>query len=121
MPDAIIPLYRFRSDGFSRSPKTVVAVAPIGAVISVYGSGGLNGEGGLSDTFGGAAVYKNDESGKCFFGVWGARNAAKFRADLETKLDIEVVKEMPPARLSHWGKTEVRPKPTGLAGRDCPG
>ncbi|OCJ09062.1 hypothetical protein A6U87_09390 [Rhizobium sp. AC44/96] len=73
------------------------------AVISVYGPGGP-GEGGLSDAFGGAAIYKNDETGMCFFGIWGARNAAKFRADLETKLNIEVVKEAPPARLSRWAR-----------------
>lgn len=86
------------------------------AVISVYGAGGLNGEGGLSDAFGGAATYKNDETGMYFFGIWGARNAARFKADLETKLNIEVVQKAPPARLSRWGKSKARPKPTGLAG-----
>ncbi len=86
------------------------------AVVSVYGPGGLTGEGGLSDAFGGAAIYKNDETGMCFFGIWGARNAAKFRADLATKLKIEMVKEAPPARLSRWGKSKSRLKPTGLAG-----
>lgn len=116
MSNAIIPVYQFRSDEFSRSPDTVVAVAPMEAVISVYGSGGLIGEGGLSDAFGGAAIYKNGKTGMCFFGIWGARNAAKFKADLETKLNIEVVKETPPARLSHWGKSKSRPKSTGLAG-----
>ncbi len=116
MPNAIIPVYQFRSDGFSRSPNTVVAVAPMEAVISVYGPGGLTGEGGLSDAFGGAAIYTNDETGMCFFGIWGARNAAKFKADLGTKLNIEVVTETPPARLSRWGKSKTRPKPTGLAG-----
>ncbi|WP_220323806.1 hypothetical protein [Rhizobium wenxiniae] len=117
MPDTIIPVFVFRSGGFSRSPDTVVAVAPMEAVILVYGSGGLAGEGGLSDAFGGAAVYKNDETGTCFFGVWGARNAAKFKSDLESKLNIEVIKETPPARLNNWGKTKARPKPTGLAGK----
>jgi hypothetical protein len=115
MPNAIIPVYQFRSDEFSKSPDIVVAVAPMEAVTSVYGSGGLIGEGGLSDAFGGAAIYKNDETGMCFFGIWGARNTAKFKRDLETKHIVEVVNETPPARLSRWGKSKSRPKPTGLA------
>ena len=116
MADPTYPVYVFRSNGFSRSGNTVVAVAPLALVAAVYGGGGVVGEGGLSAAFGGAAVFKNDATGACFVGVWGARNASRFRADLRTKTQIEVFNEMPDARLSLWGASKARPKRTGLCG-----
>lgn len=116
MADPTFPVYVFRSDGFSRSGNTVVAVAPIALVTTVYGGGGVGGEASLSAAFGGAVVFKNDETGACFVGVWGARNASRFRADLRTKTQIEVLNKMPDARLSRWGASKARPKRTGLGG-----
>ncbi len=68
------PVYLFRSAGFAPSGNTVVSVAPLDCVVAVYGNGGVIGEGGLSSTFGGAAVFKNDASGDYFVGVWAARS-----------------------------------------------
>ncbi|TFE97253.1 hypothetical protein B5M44_15720 [Shinella sumterensis] len=105
------PVYLFRSAGFGPSGNTVVSVAPLDCVVAVYGNGGVIGEGGLSSTFGGAAVFKNDASGDYFVGVWGARNASRFRKELRTHMRIAVHKEAPDARLSFWGAEKERPKP----------
>ncbi|WLS04913.1 hypothetical protein [Shinella oryzae] len=105
------PVYLFRSAGFAPSGDTVVSVAPLDCVVAVYGNGGVIGEGGLSSAFGGAAVFKNDASGDCFVGVWGARNASRFRKELRAHMQIAVHKEAPDARLSFWEAEKERPKP----------
>jgi hypothetical protein len=87
----------------------VISVAPLEAVVSVYGKGGVVGEGGVSSAFGGAAVFKNETTGECFVGVWGARNASRFRRELRDHMQILVIKEAPPARLVFWGAEEERP------------
>ena len=92
-------VYLFRSERFSPSGNTVVCVAPLEEVVSVYGGGGVEGEGGLSTAFGRAAVFKNEESGDYFIGVWGARNAARFRSTLRSHMPITILKEAPNARL----------------------
>ncbi|WP_139108447.1 MULTISPECIES: hypothetical protein [unclassified Ensifer] len=104
------PVYLFRSAGFAPSGDTVVSVAPLDRVAAVYGDGGVVGEGGLSSTFGGAAVFKNDATGECFIGVWGARNASRFRSELRAHMQIAVYKEAPDARLFLWGAEKERPK-----------
>ena len=104
------PVYVFRSAGFAPSGDTVVSVAPLDCVVAVYGSGGAIGEGGLSSAFGGVAVFKNDASGDCFVGVWGARNASRFRSELRAHMQITIHKEAPDARLSFWGAEKERPK-----------
>jgi hypothetical protein len=68
MTTALCPVYLFRSSGFAPSGDAVVSVAPLDRVVAVYGDGGVVGEGGLSSSFGGAAVFKNDASGECFIG-----------------------------------------------------
>ncbi len=104
------PVYLFRSADFVPSGDTVVSVAPLDCVVAVYGNGGIIGEGGLSSAFGGAAVFKNDASGDCFVGVWGARNASRFRSELRAHMQIALHKEAPDARLSFWGAEKERPK-----------
>jgi hypothetical protein len=110
MTTAPCPVYLFRSTGFAPSGDTVVSVAPLDTVVAVYGTGGVVGEGGLSSSFGGAAVFKNDASGECFIGVWGARNASRFRSELRAHMQIAVIKEAPDARLAFWGAEKERPK-----------
>ena len=73
-----MPGLRFRSLCFAPSGDTVVSAAPLDRVVAVYGNGSVVGEGGLSSAFGGVAVFKNDASGECFIGVWGARNTTRF-------------------------------------------
>ena len=104
------PVYLFRSAGFSPSGDTVVSVAPLHRVVAVYGDAGLVGEGGLSSAFGGAVVFKNDASGECFLGVWGARNAARFRRELRACMPVTVIKEAPDARFAFRGAEKGRPK-----------
>ena len=88
----------------------MVSVAPLDRVVAVYGSGGVVGEGGLSSSFGGAAIFKNEVSGACFIGVWGARNASRFRSELRAHMQIDVIKEAPDARLAFWGAETDRSK-----------
>ena len=68
---AHFPVYVFRDRGFAPGGETVVCAAPLDFVVSVYGGGGLNGEGGLAGAFGGAAFFRNDETGSSYFGVLG--------------------------------------------------
>jgi hypothetical protein len=110
MANSPCPAFLFRSAGFAPSGDTVISVAPLEAVMSVYGNGGVVGEGGLSSAFGGAAVFKNEATRECFIGVWGARNASRFRRELQDQMEIRVVKEAPDARLVFWGAEKERPK-----------
>lgn len=108
------PVYLFKSPAFAPAGDTVVSLAPMDQVVSVYGGGGVWGEGGLSSAFGGAAVFKNDASGERFAGVWGARNAARFRRELQTHIPINIRKEAPGARLVFFITTPAnlsRPTP----------
>ena len=96
------PVYLFRSPAFAPAGDTVVSVAPMDQGISVYGGGGVWGEGGLSSAFGGVVVFRNDTSGERFAGVWGARHAARFRRELQAHMPIDIRKEAPDARLEFW-------------------
>jgi len=89
---------------------TFAAAAPLREVVSVYGGGGLVGEGGLSKAFGRAIVFKQEDTGQYFLGVWGRRNTARFRAALRSVGDIVVIGDSPPARLIHFNKRRERPK-----------
>ncbi|WP_421407334.1 hypothetical protein [Agrobacterium tumefaciens] len=110
MTTVFCPVYLFRSSGFAPSGDTVVCVAPLARVVAVYGDGGVVGEGGLSSSFGGPAVFKNDASGERFIGVWGARNASRFRRELRAQMQIAVIKEAPVARLVFRGAEKESPK-----------
>jgi hypothetical protein len=72
--------------------------------------GGLKGEGGLASAFGGAAFFRNDETGEGYLGVWGARNASRFRRTLrEAGVDLDIIRKPPRARLV-WRETrDARP------------
>jgi len=104
-----IPVYLFRQSGFAPSGDTVVSVAPLESVVAFYGAGGVVGEGGLVSAFGGAVVFRNDVSGACYIGVWGARNASRFRSDLRARMEIILLRHAPDARLSFWGAAKERP------------
>jgi len=95
-----IAIYVFRDPHFAPAGDTIVSAAPIETVVSVYGGGGLNEANGLSAAFGGVAVFRDDATGKCHLGVWGARKAAKFRSALRRSgVEIQVIKTPPPGRL----------------------
>jgi len=102
------PIYVFRSDRFASSGDTVVSVAPQEYVASVYGAGGALGEDGLSSAFGGSVIFKNDQTGERFVGVWGARNASRFRSDIRAQMLVVIHKREPNARLYVWNTKKKR-------------
>jgi hypothetical protein len=109
MAELPIPVSLFRQSGFAPSGDTVVSVAPLETVVAVYGAGGVVGEGGLAPAFGGAVVVRNDVASACYIGVWGARNASRFRSDLRARMEIRLLRHAPDARLSFWGAAKERP------------
>jgi len=110
------PVYVFRDKHFAPAGDTVVIAATRDLVVSVYGGGGHNGEGGLSAAFGGAAVFTNDNEGLSYLGVWGARNASRFRAALRRSgAVLDIVREPPPGRLVFIETRNMRPR-----GSRCP-
>lgn len=104
-----IPLYLFRSATFARNGDTVVSAAPLDVVISVYGGGGLFGEGGVSAVFGGCAFFRDDKTGPAYVGIWGSRKASRFRETLRRAgLCLSIVHTPPPARLMFSGTSGGR-------------
>lgn len=94
-----ISIYVFRAVKFAKS-ESVVTAAPLDIVVSVFGGGGMKGELGLSAAFGGYAYYRDDATGAAYLGVWGDRNASRFRRRLrESGLVLQIVGSEPPARL----------------------
>jgi len=90
-----VHIYVFRDPLNARTGNAVVAVAPYADVIACFGLDGLN------TSFGGHVVFKNDEIGDKVLGVWGARNASRFRTAMRRHHPFVVVLEdRPPARLS---------------------
>jgi hypothetical protein len=63
------PVHIFRDGNFARGGDTVVTLAPVDLVVSVFGGGGLKGEGGLEDAFGGAVYFRNDETDVSYLGI----------------------------------------------------
>jgi hypothetical protein len=110
MSDHFCPIYVFRSPGFAPAGDTVVAVAPADNVAAAYGGGDVFGSGGLSAAFGGAVVFKNEDSGEYLLGVWGARNASRFRSELRARMPIRVIREAPIARRVLWRTEKERPR-----------
>ena len=101
-----IPIYLFR--GSLRSGNTVASAAPLEVVVSVYGGGGLFGEGGVKSAFGGAAFFRNKEGSPSYVGVWSARKASRFRQTLRLAgVCVKIVYAPPPARLMFWS-TQTR-------------
>ena len=103
-------IYVFRDPHFAPAGDTIVSAAPLDLVVSVYGGGGLIGESGLSTAFGGAALFRNDETGECYLGVWGERNASRFRSALQAATDLTIAHEAPRARLVWFQHGNARPK-----------
>ena len=101
------PVYLFKSDAPRKN--TVVCVAALELVVSVYGGGGLHDSGSLSNAFGGAIFFRNEATRDRYLGVWGTRNASRFRSTLRSRATIEVVGGPPPARLVWFETRGVRP------------
>ncbi len=107
----ILPVFSFRSSRFAPDGNTVVSAAPLEVAASVYGGGGLYESGGVSEAFGGVALWRNEKTNNRYLGVWGARNASRFRMDLRrVGIDIEVINKPPPAKLVYWATGGPRPK-----------
>src|SRR3954451_9382764 len=95
-------VYLFRGH-FSPRGDTVVCAAPLEMVVSVYGGGGINGDGGLSAVFEGSAFFRNEETGAAYLGVWGARNASHFRSALRQHFGaLTIIRGPLPARLVRY-------------------
>ena len=95
----ICTFYLFRCSRIIAGGNTVVAVAPLEQVVSVYEGGGARGLGGLSTAFGGAIEFRNEDTGQRYIGVWGQRNASRFRRKLRGTFRLSIVRQQPSARL----------------------
>lgn len=105
-----LPIYVFRGKYRPGGDDTLVCAAPLDLVVATYGGGGLKGEGGLAAAFGGAAFFRNGETGHSYLGVWGARNASRFRSTLRRGgATLDIVQEPPPARLIWLSTGDTRP------------
>jgi hypothetical protein len=107
MSDQSETVYVFRSTNIIPGGNTTVCAAPLELVVDVYGGGGQNSSDGLAAVFGGAVFFRNEESSSAHLGVWGGRNASRFRTALCTHKALKLVYAAPPARLV-W--RAVRPK-----------
>ncbi|MBB4000824.1 hypothetical protein GGR04_004705 [Aureimonas pseudogalii] len=102
-------IYLFRTELVASGNGTIVCAAPVDLVVATYGGGGRRDDEGVQRAFGGNILYRNDETGECFVGVWGARNASRFRTALRHKAAITIIREPPPARLAWWNAACPRP------------
>jgi hypothetical protein len=99
-----IDLFQFR-DGFAgRGAATSVCVVrrePVEPILPLAV---------IDDLFHGYVLYAADD-GTEFIGVWGARNASRFRRLLRDRgCSLDLVLSSPPARLKRWmthGKARV--------------
>ena len=56
------------------------------------------------------AFYWNKDTGETYLGVWGARNASRFRTSLRRAgFDVAIIHEIPPARLIYTCANGRRP------------
>src|SRR5260370_3736021 len=105
-----IRVYLWRDARFARNQNTVVSAAPIDAVVAVYGGGGIYESDGLSAAFGGSVVFCDPETRDTYLGVWGARNASRFRNTFRQRgATLEIVREPPPSALTVWSASGSRP------------
>jgi len=104
-------VYTFRLSGLRPGGgPTIISVAPRDIVHAIFGSGGPKGVAGLDRAFGGGTAFENDLSGDAFLGVWGRRNASRFRALVrQSGYVIEAIGEPPPARQVLLSKQKIRP------------
>lgn len=85
-----------------RIGRTWFTAAPVEAVVSLYGGGGLKRTRGLSAAFNGCAVFGHSlVLGRSkHLGVWGERKASRFRQSLRNAgMELEIIKTEPPGRL----------------------
>lgn len=109
MPDCTVHV--FRSSELKPGSPVTIAVAPRAAVEATYGDrGGAFRAGALDVVFGGAVIFRGGEDGTIYAGVWGARNASRFRADLGKHFALTIADGQPPARLVYWCATGKRPR-----------
>jgi hypothetical protein len=101
-----LPAYVFRGGHGSTAANTVVTVAPLDFVVSVYGGGGLKGEAGLAAVFGGAAFFAMRKRGTVFsaYGVLARLLALGTRFGAAAQR-LEFIPQHPPARLI-WTQSE---------------
>jgi len=103
-------VYLFKNGNFAPAGNTIVCAAPRDLVVSVFGGGGLYESNGLSASFGGAAFFRQEETGAYYLGVWGKRNASRFRSALRRGgAVLDIVREPPPGRFLGFGKKNERP------------
>jgi hypothetical protein len=105
-------IYLFKEPQFAPAGNTVVCVARRELVAHIFGGGGLVDTAGLSAAFGGAVVYKTNEATVQYLGVWGARNASRFRSALRRGgAVLDIVRETVPGRLDFFLTGNRRPPP----------
>jgi hypothetical protein len=104
-------VYIFRDGHFAPAGDTIVCAASRDVVVSVFGGGGLKGEAGLATAFGGSAVFRDEDTGLLYLGVWGSRNASRFRRALrDGGVASHIVRGPPPGRLIFFSTQDERPK-----------
>jgi hypothetical protein len=109
MTDEPKRIYLFRTGCVADGRETVMCAASADLVVAVYGGDGHQNQEGVQRAFGGNTFYRNDETGECFIGVWGARNASRFRTAIRSKATVVIVHEPPPARLAWWNTNAFPP------------
>ena len=88
---ALLTVYVFRDNGFSPSGDTVVCVADKRKIESTFGREQFE------SLFFGSTTYRNDTTEEEYLGVWGERNASRFRQLLRDRgIEIQVQKARPP-------------------------
>lgn len=108
----VLDVYVFRDPAFSPDGNTLVCVAPR------RGMKRFMSKREVSQAFGGCAVYRRP-MWNIYVGVWGDRNASRFRRFLrERGAELTIHKEAPAkARLLYWTTKDRRPKVRSLSKR----
>jgi hypothetical protein len=84
----------FRHPAFAPAGDALVTVVQVSFALKAYGARGL------TDAFGGSALFENADSGERWVGVWGARNGARFRSRLRMFFKLAIEKNAPEVRLA---------------------
>ena len=108
----VLDVYVFRDPNFAPEGNTLVCIAPRRAMEPFMSKSEV------SRAFGGCAVYRRS-LWTTFVGVWGDRNASRFRRFLrERGAELAIHKEAPTnARLVSWTTKDQRPKARSLPPR----
>lgn len=93
-PSGAVVAYAFREP---LRGGAIVCVAPDQIVARVFGGGGAHCSDGLAAAFGGYAYYGAKGSNDRYLGVWGQRNASRFRRLLrEHGYTLKIALSRPP-------------------------